>query len=85
MKQPEEKQDEALEELHDKYAPVMLDIILAMKGFYVKVGQIGSTRADFMPKQYLRSLEKLQVQSLLSYESSTMTHVPSGCPDASLY
>jgi hypothetical protein len=90
-------QDEAFEKLHDRYAPVMLDIILGMRGFYIKVwtttrlgiasfhllllrssplepflhplllpfslgqvGQIGSTRADFMPKQYLERLSTLQ-------------------------
>lgn len=29
--------DEAFEKLHDRYAPVMLDIILGMRGFYIKV------------------------------------------------
>eukprot|EP00045_Choanoeca_perplexa_P011587 m.123642 g.123642 ORF g.123642 m.123642 type:complete len:556 (+) comp15683_c0_seq5:1276-2943(+) len=57
---PEEDQEAEFQRLHDKYAHVMLDIILNMKGFYIKVGQIGSTRADFLPQQYLDALETLQ-------------------------
>eukprot|EP00730_Choanoeca_flexa_P007045 TRINITY_DN12273_c0_g1_i1.p1 TRINITY_DN12273_c0_g1~~TRINITY_DN12273_c0_g1_i1.p1 ORF type:complete len:566 (+),score=133.06 TRINITY_DN12273_c0_g1_i1:99-1796(+) len=58
--EPKHVQSAAFEELHNKYAPVMLDIILNMKGFYIKVGQIGSTRADILPQQYLDVLETLQ-------------------------
>ena len=35
---------------------------LAAASFYIKVGQIGSTRADILPQQYLDALETLQVR-----------------------
>ena len=38
---------------------------MELGGFYVKVGQIGAARPDFVPKQYIRMLEKLQVSSPL--------------------
>eukprot|EP00055_Hartaetosiga_balthica_P011746 m.54574 g.54574 ORF g.54574 m.54574 type:complete len:598 (-) comp7721_c0_seq1:205-1998(-) len=56
----DEEQTLAFEELHDKYAPEMLRIILFMKGFYIKVGQLGSSRPDFVPKQYVKVLTTLQ-------------------------
>ncbi|GMF19593.1 unnamed protein product [Phytophthora fragariaefolia] len=46
--------------LHDKYAPAVFDIVLELKGFYVKLAQTGSTRPDVLPKQYLDRAAKLQ-------------------------
>ena len=68
-------QDAAFDALHDRYASDLTRIILTMRGFYIKVGQIGSTRADFMPPQFLAQLEKLQVSSacaaLVPHEGGT--------------
>jgi hypothetical protein len=58
---PEAEQDKAFEELHNKYAPQIKKLILLLRGFYIKVGQMGATRADFVPQQYIDELETLQV------------------------
>eukprot|EP00049_Salpingoeca_infusionum_P003030 m.62438 g.62438 ORF g.62438 m.62438 type:complete len:567 (+) comp11912_c0_seq2:1558-3258(+) len=59
---PEDEQDAAFDELHTKYADDLLRIILTLKGFYIKIGQIGATRPDFMPPQFISKLETLQDQ-----------------------
>jgi len=38
----------------------MLEIIQHLKGFYIKLGQVGATRADFLPPQYLNVVTTLQ-------------------------
>ncbi|CAI5721704.1 unnamed protein product [Hyaloperonospora brassicae] len=55
-----EQQNIEYERLHDKYAPEVFDIVLELKGFYVKLAQTGSTRPDVLPKQYLDRAAKLQ-------------------------
>lgn len=55
-----EEQDEQYEQLHDRYAPEVFQIVLDLKGFYVKLAQTGSTRPDVLPKQYLDRAAKLQ-------------------------
>jgi len=57
-----EDRNKAFETLHEKYAPVALDIILALRGFYVKVGQFGSARGDVLPAPYIRTFRQLQDQ-----------------------
>jgi aarF domain-containing kinase len=57
---PEEEQDKEYEKLHEKYAIELFDIVLQLKGFYIKLAQTGSTRADFLPKQYLDLCVQLQ-------------------------
>mmetsp|Transcript_7201 Transcript_7201/g.9383 ORF Transcript_7201/g.9383 Transcript_7201/m.9383 type:complete len:532 (+) Transcript_7201:81-1676(+) len=59
-KVPDEEQDEYYEPLHDKYADKMLEIINYLKGFYIKIGQIGATRSDFLPKQFMDVVSSLQ-------------------------
>ncbi|KAF1795000.1 Protein kinase-like domain [Phytophthora cactorum] len=56
----DEEQDAEYEKLHEKYAPEVFDIVLELKGFYVKLAQTGSTRPDVLPKQYLERAAKLQ-------------------------
>ncbi|CAM9397143.1 unnamed protein product, partial [Heterosigma akashiwo] len=51
---PDEEQDAYYEPLHDKYSHKMQEIIEHLKGFYIKIGQIGATRSDFLPKQASR-------------------------------
>lgn len=42
-----------------------LEILLHLRGFYIKIGQVGSTRHDFVPKEYLEKICTLQVHSRL--------------------
>lgn len=56
----EEEQKKAYQVLHEIYAAECMKIILHLKGFYVKLGQIGSIRGDFMPREYIELLSKLQ-------------------------
>jgi aarF domain-containing kinase len=48
------------EKLHNEYAPATYKIILHLRGLYVKMGQILSSRPDFMPIQYIQYFTKLQ-------------------------
>lgn len=57
------EKDAAFEKLHEKYADDIFDIVKTLKGFYVKIAQIGSTRADFMPQQFLDRATALQDQA----------------------
>jgi len=56
----DEEQDAAYNQLHDRYAPEVLRIALRLKGFYIKMAQLGSTRNDFVPRQYLERFSTLQ-------------------------
>ncbi|CAM9998246.1 unnamed protein product, partial [Ectocarpus sp. 12 AP-2014] len=60
---PEKEQasgkDEAYAPLHDAHAKEAVDIILRLKGFYIKARQ-ASTRADFLPPQYYDRVKMLQ-------------------------
>lgn len=56
---PENVQDAAFLELHERYAPRALEIILKLRGFYTKFGQVGASRHDIMPRQYTSRLESL--------------------------
>ncbi|KAJ1502924.1 hypothetical protein HMI56_002438 [Coelomomyces lativittatus] len=55
----EMEQNEAFEVLHQKYAPVVLNTILHLRGLFIKLGQVGTTRADFVPEAYRKALHKL--------------------------
>eukprot|EP01041_Mallomonas_annulata_P009226 gene9226-19138_t len=48
------------EPLHDRYAPKTLELIHQLRGFYIKVGQSASVRADAFPRQYLEEMSTLQ-------------------------
>eukprot|EP01066_Platyproteum_vivax_P013805 Platyproteum_vivax@DN6233_c0_g1_i2.p1 len=48
--------------LHDICAPIMFDLLVNLKGFYIKIGQLGATRADYLPPQYLERCTRLQDQ-----------------------
>ena len=52
--------DDKLLALHRRYADRTLAIILEMRGFYVKIGQLGSQRDDFVHEEYLVRLRRLQ-------------------------
>eukprot|EP01041_Mallomonas_annulata_P000519 gene519-995_t len=47
-------------QLHDWGSDVITDIINELKGFYVKTGQIISTRVDIFPEQYTSKLSSMQ-------------------------
>ncbi len=51
---------ESWEALHEKYAPASLQLILDLKGLFVKIGQVMSSRADFVPRQYVDCFQTLQ-------------------------
>ncbi|KAH9121970.1 hypothetical protein LEN26_010427 [Aphanomyces euteiches] len=46
--------------LHDKYATPLYGTVLSLRGFYIKLAQIASTRGDFLPKQYMDHCKTLQ-------------------------
>ncbi|CAK0845785.1 unnamed protein product, partial [Prorocentrum cordatum] len=46
--------------LHEKHAGSLLDVCLDMRGFYVKIGQVCSTRRDMFPGPWIDALEQLQ-------------------------
>ena len=48
--------------LHEKYAPIVLQSILELRGFFIKIGQVASTRSDFLPPEFLDTLGTLQDQ-----------------------
>mmetsp|Transcript_10923 Transcript_10923/g.24031 ORF Transcript_10923/g.24031 Transcript_10923/m.24031 type:complete len:675 (-) Transcript_10923:113-2137(-) len=52
--------DEIWERLHNAYAPQMYDLIVFLRGLYVKIGQVMSSRADFVPRQYVDLFSNLQ-------------------------
>lgn len=55
-----ETRDRVYEELHDRYSGPALDLVLHLRGLYVKMGQILSSRPDFMPTQYVLAFSELQ-------------------------
>ena len=48
------------ERLHAMHAPASLDVILELRGLFVKIGQVMSSRADFVPRQYVDCFHTLQ-------------------------
>lgn len=68
------ERDEIYEKLHDRYAPRALDIILNMRGLFIKVGQVLSSRPDFVPLQYVQAFTTVQ-DSCPSWPSSEIIDV----------
>lgn len=54
------KRDEIYEKLHSRYADKALDIILEMRGLFIKIGQVLSSRPDFIPEQYVNVMQVVQ-------------------------
>lgn len=48
------------ERLHKMHAPEGLDVILELRGLFVKIGQLMSSRADFIPRPYVDAFSSLQ-------------------------
>jgi aarF domain-containing kinase len=57
---PLERRNLVYGKLHERYAEPSLEIILHLKGLYVKIGQIMSSRPDFVPEQYVRLFATVQ-------------------------
>jgi aarF domain-containing kinase len=45
--------DKTYERLHNQYADPALSVMMHLKGLYCKVGQVMSSRPDFLPSQYV--------------------------------
>ena len=54
------KRDLVYDTLHNRYCHPCLDIILHLKGLYVKIGQVLSARPDFVPRQYVELFATVQ-------------------------
>ena len=54
-----EQRDEYWKRVHDINSDRMLALCLNLRGFYLKVGQVLGTRADFMPPPYIKKLSQL--------------------------
>ena len=55
-----EDEDKAYEALHDRGSDELVKRIKELQGFYVKTGQILSTRKDIFPEQYTEKLAMMQ-------------------------
>jgi aarF domain-containing kinase len=56
----QQKRDKIYEELHERYAPEALDIVLQMRGLFIKIGQVLSSRPDFIPEAYVNIMQTVQ-------------------------
>jgi aarF domain-containing kinase len=56
----EEQRNERFNILHEWGSTTLRDITISLKGFYVKTGQVISTRVDIFPVQYTSKLAVLQ-------------------------
>jgi aarF domain-containing kinase len=56
----EEERDAAFGALHDVHAPIAIRDILHMRGLYIKLGQMMTTRADYAPPAFMKALSVLQ-------------------------
>ena len=48
------------DKLHSMHAQTGLKVILDLRGLFVKIGQVMSSRADFIPRQYIDVFSSLQ-------------------------
>jgi aarF domain-containing kinase len=58
----EEEQDAAFEALHDMYAGRTRDIVLELRGFFIKTAQLASMQDNMVPDQYMKFFKTLQDQ-----------------------
>lgn len=59
---PDSEVTESFKVLHDRYAPITRDLVLDLRGFFIKLAQLGSTRDDFVPPQYMHFFKVVQDQ-----------------------
>ncbi|KAL7750010.1 hypothetical protein RI367_004525 [Sorochytrium milnesiophthora] len=53
------EREAALEALHQKYAPQAVELMLSLRGMFIKTGQVLCTRADIVPETYRNHLKVL--------------------------
>lgn len=68
------RRDEIYESLHNRYAPAALNLVLHLKGLYIKMGQIMANRPDFMPPQYIQVFTQLQ-DSIPPWDSEVVHNI----------
>jgi len=56
----EERTNDMYESAHQSYAPLLYRTIVNLQGFWIKVGQYLSSRADVIPETWTKELKKLQ-------------------------
>ena len=56
----QEERDAAFMPLHERNVDKVVGIVRDLRGFYIKLAQVVSTRGDFVPKIYLDELSKFQ-------------------------
>ncbi|KAG7356579.1 ABC1 family-domain containing protein [Nitzschia inconspicua] len=78
-KAPLQKRDRVYQRLHNQYAGKSFDIALKLKGLYVKIAQIVSSRPDFVPPQYVAlfvtaqdSLPQLPIEQVVEIVDRTL-------------
>ncbi|SPQ98558.1 unnamed protein product (mitochondrion) [Plasmodiophora brassicae] len=72
---PDAEQDEAFNALHDRYAHVMEKLVYDLRGFYMKLAQIGSTRDEFLPKQYMDWAKRMQDEAPSPMTDEDVRHI----------
>jgi predicted unusual protein kinase regulating ubiquinone biosynthesis (AarF/ABC1/UbiB family) len=60
LRKTEKEKDEEYETLHKKWAPIAIQDILLMRGLYIKLGQMMTTRSDYAPQTFMTALNVLQ-------------------------
>ncbi|KAJ8901214.1 hypothetical protein NDN08_007063 [Rhodosorus marinus] len=54
------EQTKAYSKLHQRYSPEIEKLVYYLRGFYLKLMQIGSTRDEFVPEEYMKWAKKTQ-------------------------
>ena len=57
---PASEQQAAFAALHERYADRVLDTIQDLRGIFIKLGQVMSTRPELVPEAYRKRLQALQ-------------------------
>jgi aarF domain-containing kinase len=57
---PRDEYERELNAMHDRYADQILDTILELRGFYIKIGQVLATRADMLPPVWIERMKTLE-------------------------
>lgn len=80
----QERRHQVYESLHNRYAEPALNLALHLRGLYVKMGQILSSRPDFMPSQYIRCFTQLQdsipAVDVEEIQQKTIEYLERSCP-----
>eukprot|EP01103_Thecamoeba_quadrilineata_P006992 TRINITY_DN1675_c0_g1_i2.p1 TRINITY_DN1675_c0_g1~~TRINITY_DN1675_c0_g1_i2.p1 ORF type:complete len:507 (-),score=90.32 TRINITY_DN1675_c0_g1_i2:276-1736(-) len=76
------QQEQAYDSLHNIYAPVILRLILNLRGLFIKIGQVGAMRGDIVPDVYQKQLAQLfdKVPALSGKEAREIAEKALGRP-----